>query len=369
MDFQPSETILTSPLLSKTTLPPEVLIDKIYGALIGHAMGDAIGLSTEFLNSKQASFHYGAGPISYDNFLKDPHRKRWRERDFTDDTDQMILIMENLIQNHGEVNTTDLAASLVRWSMEGFRELGDAGGMGIGATVRDVLKHPNYLSQPLQTARSMWLTKGRNLAANGAVMRSSLLGIAHFYDLPKLEQQTIQVCGVTHADLRCKASCVALTVAIGLILQGKEDVEEIIDIAFKEADKCISVENYKNLLTEEHKIELNEIQQIVQAQKQELKKHLYSDILDLQLDEGTSIGYTFKCVGSGFWALRRQNFKEAITHISLQAGDADTNGAVAGAILGCKLGFSRLPPEWMPFLHHHWFQHKIIRFMDTIFKK
>ena len=36
----------------------------------------------------------------------------------------------------------------------------------------------------------------------------------------------------------------------------------------------------------------------------------------------------------------------------LQAGDADTNGAVAGALLGCKLGASKLPDSWLNGLKH-----------------
>lgn len=36
----------------------------------------------------------------------------------------------------------------------------------------------------------------------------------------------------------------------------------------------------------------------------------------------------------------------------LQAGDADTNGAVAGALLGCKLGASTLPDSWRDGLKH-----------------
>ena len=36
----------------------------------------------------------------------------------------------------------------------------------------------------------------------------------------------------------------------------------------------------------------------------------------------------------------------------LQAGDADTNGAVAGALLGCKLGASKLPDSWLDGLKH-----------------
>ena len=41
-----------------------------------------------------------------------------------------------------------------------------------------------------------------------------------------------------------------------------------------------------------------------------------------------------------------------VLFLILQGGDADTNGAVAGALLGCKLGSSVLPPTWLKGLKH-----------------
>ena len=84
---------------------------------------------------------------------------------------------------------------------------------------------------------------------------------------------------------------------------------------------------------------------------------MYAKSLDaLELGTGFAIGYTFKCLGAGFWALRQTDFREALEAIVLEAGDADTNGAVAGALLGCKLGYEGLPRQWLSELRYKkWF--------------
>ena len=73
----------------------------------------------------------------------------------------------------------------------------------------------------------------------------------------------------------------------------------------------------------------------------------------LELDDGPSIGYTYKCLGAGLWALRSaSDFKTTIRAVISEGGDADTNAAVAGALLGCRIGFSALPGEWVAQLEH-----------------
>jgi len=91
-------------------------------------------------------------------------------------------------------------------------------------------------------------------------------------------------------------------------------------------------------------------------------------LTSLQLDEGRSIGYTFKCLGAGFWGLcSKQNFQEALNMLIKEAGDADTNGAVFGAMLGCKLGYSQLPKEWLVALpNRKWLDNKVVEFLKLI---
>ena len=46
----------------------------------------------------------------------------------------------------------------------------------------------------------------------------------------------------------------------------------------------------------------------------------------------------------------------------LQGGDADTNGAVAGAMLACELRHTnKLPKTWTQFQHKEWLDSQIMR--------
>lgn len=87
---------------------------------------------------------------------------------------------------------------------------------------------------------------------------------------------------------------------------------------------------------------------------------------DLKLDEGLDdfvrgqkfppIGFTYKALGAAFWALwnaqalrsvrtsPRERFRKPLERVILAGGDTDTNGAVAGALLGAHLGMDGLPP-------------------------
>ena len=45
-------------------------------------------------------------------------------------------------------------------------------------------------------------------------------------------------------------------------------------------------------------------------------------------------------------------FASVLRRVVAEGGDADTNGAVAGALLGCRVGFSGLPAAWVAELAH-----------------
>lgn len=367
----------------KSSLPKDVLLDRIRGTIYGNCIGDAIGLLTEFMLKEEAEQIYRnyqakswlqkltdkvkksrLPNLEYHMKSQDMHRERFATGDWTDDSDQMILILLSLVENDGKMVPVDFAKKMRKWCEEGFKELGDIGGMGIGRTTHSVLRHPNFLEDPHEAAKYVWEYSGRVIAPNGGVMRTSILGVHEFGDIDAVIANTVAACKVTHADPRCIASCVAVTTAIASMLQGKhvtERGEYDIDAVIKESFDHAYETAIKNAV--EHGGDSLET-----TPEEELRKFMFAESLsDLQLAESRAIGYTYKCMGSGFWSLRQNDFRASLEAIAYEGGDADTNGAVAGALLGCKLGASALPPSWLHGLKHKdWLDQHIDRFLTLL---
>ena len=47
-----------------------------------------------------------------------------------------------------------------------------------------------------------------------------------------------------------------------------------------------------------------------------------------------------------------RSYQEGILEVIHQGGDADTNAAVAGSVLGAKFGFSGIPQKWVEGLRY-----------------
>ena len=67
----------------------------------------------------------------------------------------------------------------------------------------------------------------------------------------------------------------------------------------------------------------------------------------LRLDDPDTVGYTFKTLGAGMWALlQAPSFTDGLLEVIHAGGDADTNAAVASAVLGARFGRGAIPGRW-----------------------
>lgn len=53
-----------------------------------------------------------------------------------------------------QANPVDFGSRIKKWMMEGFEELGDFGGMGIGATTLGVLSHEKFDAAPCEVCKN-----------------------------------------------------------------------------------------------------------------------------------------------------------------------------------------------------------------------
>ena len=295
--------------------------DRCKGVIFGHAIGDALGLGAEFMPKATVTANYPNGLDRYSQIIQDPHRRRWAIGDWTDDTDQMLCIFDSILEGQ-DVSILDIAKRIRAWVAED--------GMGIGNTVWSVLQSRYFLSAPHLAAQYVWESTGRHVASNGGVMRTSILGVWRYDSLAEVKKNAAKVCRITHYDPRCVGSCVAVSTAIALLLQGKEAFSEILDIvAHESAGYSPELDNY-------------------------LEMAATGTLEDFDLDEGLSatelgsIGYTLKAMGAGFWALKNApSYRDGVLQVIHEGGDADTNAAVVGALLGAKFGFANIPAIWV----------------------
>lgn len=121
-----------------TNVKRKDFVNRLLGCAYGQALGDAYGLSTEFQTRVQVEHTYPDSMqlIPFPDYIQTPHARRWKRGDWTDDTDQWVLVMETLIEENGDAVT--FARKLSRWVRQGFPELDDFGGLGLGINVAHV---------------------------------------------------------------------------------------------------------------------------------------------------------------------------------------------------------------------------------------
>ncbi|KAI8597915.1 ADP-ribosylation/Crystallin J1 [Dissophora ornata] len=362
-----------------STLTKEQLKDRIRGCLFGNAVGDAYGLATEFMSKGHARERYGNGPIEFGSDAGYPvyidfHRSKWSRNDFTDDTDQMLLILQTLQQTQdGRLHAPLFAKRLKEWSIIGFPEM-QTPPRGIGYTVGSTLSHPEFRYNPHKAAFDVWNARGRNLAANGAVMRTSVLGVESFWDEARVVENALAAAKVTHADPRSIVSALIASVLISRLLRG----------GGQSADEDASRTWNPKLEQESYKLELLEYLRRGSDMKDELVASCFPKNLDdLKLGDAAGMGYTFKCIGIGYYAATKREdpaptsdaykgpaglFRGVMEQVTLEAGDADTNGAVVGSLLGARLGVKEGIPNswWTELKHFEWFSSTVDEYADRV---
>lgn len=216
-------------------------------------------------------------------------------------------------------------------------------------TVGSVVFNNDYLTDPSGTALAYWTKHGQTIAPNGSVMRTTPIGVIC---MDKSEDETFQAAismgAITHADPRCALAVAIVSSLVRGLCRGEiakeEDVDALLERAWTHVVKSAPSKP---------------------LDRAEYHKHVHIESLDALVLCDRTMGYVYKCLGSALWCLRQvlrgdEDFRSAMVKLVMCGGDADTNGAVAGALMGAHCGRKALPAEWRDGMRHkEWFDEKI----------
>ena len=312
----------------------ESILNRLRGCLYGQAVGDALGFGAEAMSRQEVQHNYPDGLKNYYNYKEDDRRKGWPTGFWTDDTEMMLSILDCIVETPSEsISPSNLATH--------FLSFFEKWGFTCGTLTRKTLNFapPVYQKDPISVSKLVWQLKGRNNAPNGGLMRTAVVGLWPY----NVIENATKICQMTHFDNRCVCSCVIASLIVhNLVWNDREmTVEEIYSVGDKYDPEC---------------------------RKWIESAYINEDIANLCLDDEETSAYTYRTLSAALWAyFHAPSFESGLLDVVNEGGDADTNGAIACAILGAKFGYSSIPSSYIEGLcKKDEYENKVKSFIDTI---
>lgn len=317
--------------LSVVTAPAAVHPDRGRGVLLGLCVGDALGTTLEFTSPS-------AAPLPM--LVQGPHRSVVGRGPFglsagqvTDDT-QMACCLAASLMTVGELDIDDIAARYLGWRLHAF----DVGDQTTAALSQIVMGVPPELA-----GQEIWLESKRSPAGNGSLMRTAPLGVFFADRSSERRVASLRDSAITHFDPRCQLACASFNAAIAEGVTNEPDPYRMTELAGRE------IRAAARLLRERFRDEATAIRSA--------EKELLGD-LDAAADSDPRLygpeihllhhaGFVRVAYRLAFWhLLHTRSFEDALIDVVNRGGDADTNGAITGALLGAAYGASGIPDTW-----------------------
>lgn len=284
------------------TPEPLSLLDRYRGVLLGVACGDALGGPVEFMSRADIAQRF---PDRVREFVGGG----WLDLDpgeITDDTQQTLILSRALTEDG--LDLPAFGEGLLEWYRSAPKDIGNTTVVALRALASG--------ASPTESGEAALATRGeRGAAANGAVMRCAPVALRFRGDPARLVQASLESARVTHAESRAAWGAVAVNQALAHLLNGGA-------LADAAAAAVTGIPDHR-------------VSEAVLA------------AAAMTRDEVAAGGFVLETVGASFWALANFPTAEEIIVEAVSLGeDADSTGAVAGALAGAAFGAEALPDRW-----------------------
>lgn len=274
--------------------------DRSIGALLGLAIGDALGAPIQFM--RRDTYEHVFGYTAGGTYQLDPGY-------WTDDTSMALCLAETLIEK-GRYDPIDFGDRLVRWVDEGYNSsLPKCFDIG-QTTLRAIGAYRRFGHEECGVT-------GEWAGGNGSIMRLAPVPIFYQEDGRLADEISVSQGILTHNHEVPNDGCRLLS---AIILEG-----------IKTGDKDAA---------------LNSVETLHVADK--ISHVRNRDYEEKVRDEIKSDGYVVSTLEAAMWSVwKTDNFRDALLLAVNLGDDADTVGAVAGQIAGAIYGVDEIPEEWI----------------------
>jgi ADP-ribosylglycohydrolase len=283
-------------------------VSRFEGCLVGLAVGDALGMPFEGMRA--SAIRNQVGRVS--DFIDAPWRIL-KAGQWTDDTKMMLYQARSIADSHG-IDAGDTARKFVEW-------LQSNDWRGIGGSTYSALKRLAEGADPGESGE-----EGEMAAGNGVAMRIAPVGLLDCLEPQKLRKDVETVGMITHRNHEAVAGGQAVAYAVARGARGDLEISSLIDETVKLIGPCLVADR------------------LLQA-----SRFLSSgmDVAEATARLGTG-GYVVETVASAFYCFLHtpDDFEETVSTAVAGGLDADTTGAVAGAISGAFNGLAVIPERW-----------------------
>jgi ADP-ribosylglycohydrolase len=298
-------------------IPVENSKSKYVGCMLGAAIGDALGkqnegITREYILKRGCIYDYGAA-------LSGTPGDKLRPGDYTDDTEQMLVLAGSLIDNKG-FDVTDFSQRIAKWGKEALKD-----------PIRKSFVGPSsaHAMERLNSGVS-WKESGSDIPSCGSAMRVAPVGL--FYDdLDDVESNAALSSIPTHNNKTSIAGAVAVAIAVRCALEEKECAEII-------SETCARTSKYDAGIAEKIKLSF------------ELRNNDPGEVFSRI---GTSY-LVFDTVPCAFYCFTRHfnNPESAIIEAVNAGGDTDSIACITGALCGAFHGSGSFPERWIEGLEN-----------------